>query len=62
MSSNILSGLGVAVLDGDKFLELPKAYTQESMPVHKGNIPTKRDINPLGSEVILGPLRSLDMP
>ncbi|KAL0178992.1 hypothetical protein M9458_024434, partial [Cirrhinus mrigala] len=44
VSSNIVSGLEVASLDGDSFLELPKAYTQESMPVHKGNIPTERDI------------------
>ncbi|KAL1246670.1 hypothetical protein QQF64_034398 [Cirrhinus molitorella] len=44
VSSNIVSGLEVASLDGDSFLELPKAYTQESMPVHQGNIPTERDI------------------
>lgn len=42
VSSNIVSGLEVAALEGDKFLELPRAYTQESMPVHKGNIPTER--------------------
>lgn len=44
VSSNIVSGLEVAALEGDNFLELPRAYTQESMPVHRGNIPTERDI------------------
>lgn len=44
VSSNMVSGLEVAVLDGDEFLELPKVYTQGSIPVYKGNIPTKRDI------------------
>lgn len=44
VSSNMVSGLEVAALNGEEFLELPKAYTQESMPVYKGNIPTKRDI------------------
>lgn len=44
VSSNMVSGLEVAALEGDDFLELPRAYTQESMPVHRGNIPTERDI------------------
>lgn len=44
VSSNIVSGLEVAALEGDNFLELPRAYTQESMPVHRGNILTERDI------------------
>ena len=44
VSSNIVSGLEVAALEGDNFLELPRAYTQESMPVHRENIPTERDI------------------
>ena len=44
VSSNIVSGLEVAALEGDSFLELPRAYTQESMPVNRGNIPTERDI------------------
>ncbi len=44
VSSNIVSGLEVAALEGDNFLELPRAYTQESMPVNRGNIPTERDI------------------
>ncbi|CAI5670611.1 unnamed protein product [Oreochromis niloticus] len=44
VSSNTLSGLEVAALCGDEFLELPKVYTQESMPVHKGNITTPGDI------------------
>lgn len=44
VSSNTLSGLEVAALHGDKFLSLPKVYTQVSMPVYKGNIPTERDI------------------
>lgn len=44
VSSNIVSGLEVAALEGDNFLELPRAYTQELMPVNRGNIPTERDI------------------
>ena len=44
VSSNTVLGLEVAALHRDEFLELPKVYTQESMPVYKGNIPTKRDI------------------
>ncbi|XP_022595647.1 WD repeat-containing protein 17-like, partial [Seriola dumerili] len=44
VSSNIVSGLEVAALEGDNFLELPRVYTQESMPVNRGNIPTERDI------------------
>ena len=45
VSSNIVSGLEVAALEGNDFLELPRVYTQESMPVYKENIPTKRDLN-----------------
>lgn len=43
VSSNTLLGLEVAALHRDEFLELPKVYTQESMSVCKGNIPTKKD-------------------
>lgn len=46
VNCNIVSGLEVAALEGNEFLELPGAYTQESMPVNKGNIPSERDIEP----------------
>lgn len=46
VNCNIVSGLGVATLEGNEFLELPGAYTQESMPVNEGNIPSERDIEP----------------
>lgn len=45
VSSNIVSGLEVAALEGDNFFELPRAYTQESMPVNRGNIPTEMVIS-----------------
>ncbi|KAK7944331.1 hypothetical protein WMY93_000059 [Mugilogobius chulae] len=44
VSSNMVTGLEVAALDGEEFIELPKAYTQVSMPVYIENIPTKGDI------------------
>lgn len=39
-----MSGLEVAGLDHEDFSELPGTYTQESMPVHKGNIPKQSDL------------------
>jgi len=47
VNSNIVSGLEVAALKGDTFLEAPNTYTQESMSVHRGNIPVERDIKRL---------------
>lgn len=43
-SSHIVSGLEVAGLKCDNFCELPKTFTQECMPVHRGNIPRQRDL------------------
>lgn len=44
VSTHVLSGMEVAGLNGDEFCDLHQVYTQESMPVHKGNIPRQRDI------------------
>lgn len=44
VASNIVTGLEVAGLDSETFLDLPKTFTQDSMPVHKGNIPCPRDL------------------
>ena len=44
VSSYIVPELEVAALEDDSFIELPKAYTQLSMPVHKANIPTNKDL------------------
>lgn len=44
VSSHIVSGLEVAGVQGDNFCELPKTYTQERMPVHRGNIPREKDL------------------
>ena len=44
VSSHMVPGLEVAGLTGEHFCELPKAYTQAHMPVHKGNIPKQSDI------------------
>ena len=44
VSSYIVPELEVAALEDDSFIELPKAYTQLSMPVHKVNIPTNKDL------------------
>lgn len=44
VSSYIVSGLEVAGLDDDNYCELPNTYTQESMPVHRGNIPQQKDL------------------
>ncbi len=44
VASNVVTGLEVAGLDSETFLDLPKTFTQDSMPVHKGNIPRQRDL------------------
>lgn len=44
VSSHMVSGLEVAGLNKEHFCELPKAYTQVCMPVHKGNIPRQSDL------------------
>lgn len=43
-SSYALSEMEVAGLNGNDFCELPRVYTQESMPVHKRNIPKESDL------------------
>lgn len=43
-NSNVIMGLEVAGLDGETYCDLPKVYTQERMPVHRGNIPSQRDL------------------
>lgn len=45
VNSYIVPELEVAALEDDIFIELPKAYTQLSMPVHKANIPTNKDLS-----------------
>lgn len=41
VSCHIVPGLEVAGLNEEHFCELPKAYTQACMPVHKGNFPRR---------------------
>lgn len=43
--TNIVSGLEVSGMENDRFLSLPDVYTQKEMPVTKGNIPKRQDIN-----------------
>lgn len=40
--SHVVSGMEVAALDGDNYLEMPVTYTQERMPVHRGNNPMSK--------------------
>ena len=44
VSSCVITGLEVAGLDGETYCDLPNTYTQECMPVHKGNIPCQKDL------------------
>ena len=44
VESQVITGLEVSKLDGNQFVELPETYTQETIPVSKGNIPTQQDI------------------
>lgn len=44
VNSNVVTGLEVAGLDGEMYCDLPNTYTQEYMPVHKGNIPHQKDL------------------
>ena len=39
-----ISGLEISHLDGSTYLNLPKVYTQDKIPVSKENIPTKKDL------------------
>ncbi len=43
-TTHVVSGLEVAGLNEEDFWELPDAYTQETMPVHSGNIPKQKDL------------------
>lgn len=53
-----LSGLEVSGLDGDKFIELPEVFTQQSIPVNHQNIPNQEDLKqwPYLNEVSLNPV------
>ncbi|KAJ0002709.1 hypothetical protein NQD34_007858 [Periophthalmus magnuspinnatus] len=44
VSSYVVPELEVAALRDDTFIDLPKAYTQLSIPVHRANIPTNQDL------------------
>ncbi len=44
VNSYVVTGLEVAGLDGEIFCDLPNTYTQERMPVHRGNIPHQGDL------------------
>lgn len=44
VSTYIVPELEVAALEDDTFINLPKAYTQLTMPVHRANIPTNKDL------------------
>ena len=39
-----ISGFEISHLDGSTYLNLPKVYTQDKIPVSKENIPTKKDL------------------
>ena len=45
VSSYELSGLEVGNLEGNTFIELPKVYTQDAIPVTKENVATQKDIS-----------------
>lgn len=45
VSTNIISGLQVAALDKNDFIDLPDVMTQKLMPVSKRNVPQQEDIN-----------------
>ncbi|KAJ8390519.1 hypothetical protein AAFF_G00103160 [Aldrovandia affinis] len=55
MNSYVISDLEVCGLEDSKFIELPKAYTNGSIPVHTENIPKQSEIRkwPYLSEVRL---------
>lgn len=44
VNSYVVPELEVAALHGESFIDLPRAYTQKSMPVYQSNIPTERDL------------------
>lgn len=44
VNSCVVTGLEVAGLDRETYCDLPNTYTQECIPVHKGNIPCQRDL------------------
>ncbi|XP_043983761.1 uncharacterized protein LOC122837472 [Gambusia affinis] len=45
VSTNIISGLQVAALDKNDFIDLPDVMTQKLMPVSKQNVPQQEDID-----------------
>lgn len=40
----MVAGLELAGFDGKAYCDLPETYTQDCMPVHKGNIPCQEDV------------------
>lgn len=44
VGSHVVSDLEIAGLDEHVFCELPDLYTQNNMPVHRGNIPRQEDL------------------
>jgi hypothetical protein len=45
MYTHVINGLEVGNLDGDDFVQLPKVYTKNKMPVSHEHIPTSSDIS-----------------
>ena len=44
VNSHVVAGLEVAGLDGETYCDLPDTYTEECIPVHKGNIQGRNDL------------------
>lgn len=44
VNTNLISGLQVAALDDNDYIELPDVMTQKTMPVSKCNVPRQNDI------------------
>lgn len=44
-NTHVVSGLEVAGLNEEDCWELPDVYTQETIPVHNGNIPKQKDLH-----------------
>ncbi|XP_034057151.1 uncharacterized protein LOC117536415 [Gymnodraco acuticeps] len=44
VNSHVISGLEVAALNGNIYIELPDVYTQRKMPVTRNNIPQQEDL------------------
>lgn len=44
VESYLLTDLEVSGIDSNNFIDLPKVYTQKSIPVSTENIPTQKDM------------------